>query len=219
MITLKLHESKNCILDKIQKTFDDWAENGRSELMEKEHAKTVLKFIKTIKFKKNFSFLDIGCGNGWAIRKISSNDDCQKAVGIDKSKKMIENAKEKSISKKEKFIQTDIESWRTKEEYDYVFSIESLYYSDSVENALKKIYKLIKEGGEFFCGTDFYKENKSTTNWSKKMGVTMHLYSEIEWKKLFENAGFKTKTRHVKNSKGNRKWKRELGTLFIIGTK
>lgn len=219
MTTLKLHESKNYILDKIQKTFDDWAENGRSELMEKEHAKTVLKFINTIKFKKKFSFLDVGCGNGWVIRKIVNNDDCQKAVGIDKSKKMIKNAVQKSISKKEKFIQTDVESWRTKEKFDYIFSMESIYYSDSVENALKKIYKLTKKGGQFFCGTDFYKENKSTINWSKKMGVTMHLYSAPEWKKLFEDVGFKTKIKHVKNIKGNRKWKRELGTLFIIGTK
>ena len=219
MTTLKLHEYQNYILDKIQRTFNDWAENGRAELMEKEHAKTVLKFINTLKFKKKFSFLDVGCGNGWVIRKISSNANCQKAIGIDKSKKMIENAKQKSISKKEKFIQTDIESWKYKEKFDYVFSMESLYYSDSVENALKQIYKLVKDGGQFFCGTDFYKENKSTINWSKKMGVTMHLYSRSEWKKLFEDAGFKTKIKQIKNLGGNKKWKRELGTLFIIGTK
>ena len=76
-------------MDKVKTTFDQWADNGRSELMEKEHSKTVLKFLNSISFSKPFSFLDFGCGNGWVIRKMSQLDNCMKAVGIDKSKKMI----------------------------------------------------------------------------------------------------------------------------------
>ncbi|MFB5623609.1 MAG: methyltransferase type 11, partial [Nitrosopumilus sp.] len=35
----------------------------------------------------------------------------------------------------------------------------------------------------------------------------------------FQNAGFKVKTRHVKDLKNKKKWKREYGTLFITGIK
>ena len=82
-------------MDKVSQTFDEWAINGRSELMQKEHAKTVLKFLKSIKFEKPFSFLDVGCGNGWVVRKIASFENCKLAVGIDKSKNMIDKAKSK----------------------------------------------------------------------------------------------------------------------------
>lgn len=57
-------------MDATRKIFDEWAQNGKAEKMEKEHSKNVIKFLNTISFEKSFSFLDIGCGNGWVIRKI-----------------------------------------------------------------------------------------------------------------------------------------------------
>ena len=82
-------------MDRVRKTFDEWAQNGKAELMEQEHGKNVSKFLEKISFKKQFSFLDVGCGNGWIIRKISTHPECRKAVGIDKSKRMIIQAKKK----------------------------------------------------------------------------------------------------------------------------
>ncbi|MFL2960047.1 MAG: methyltransferase domain-containing protein [Candidatus Thalassarchaeaceae archaeon] len=37
----------------------------------------------------------MGCGNGWACRKLQSNDNCSKVVGIDGSIEMINKAKQK----------------------------------------------------------------------------------------------------------------------------
>ncbi len=206
-------------MDGVRKTFDEWAQNGRAELMEVEHGKNVSKFLESISFDESFSFLDVGCGNGWVIRKIGKEKNCKKAIGIDKSKKMIIQAKKKTDSKEEEFIHTDIESWKYKGKFDYIFSMEALYYSDSIENALKKIYKLLNSGGQFFCGTDFYTDNKATARWADIMKIQMHLHSKREWKKFFQNAGFQVKTKHIKDLKSRKKWKREFGTLFIIGTK
>ena len=206
-------------MDPVRRTFDEWAQNGRAEIMEREHGKNVMKFLKTISFDKPFSFLDVGCGNGWIVRKIAQDKNCKKAVGIDKSKKMINQAKKKQLSKKEKYIHTDIQSWNHTGKFDYIFSMEALYYAESIEESLKKIFKMIKPEGEFFCGTDFYKDNKATAKWAKIMKLKMHLHSKQEWKKLFRDAGFETKTKQIKDPKGNQKWKREMGTLFIIGKK
>jgi len=206
-------------MDVVKKTFDKWAKIGRDELMEREHTKAVSKFLESISFEKDFSFLDIGCGNGWVVRKISKIKSCKKAVGIDKSKFMIKNAISKKKAVKEHYIQSDIESWGYKGKFDFIFSMESLYYSESLEKALAKIFKLLKSGGKFFCGTDFYKDNKATSRWSKQMRIPMHLRSKSEWIKLFKDVGFKTKTRQVKDPKNRKKWKREFGTLFIIGAK
>jgi len=206
-------------MDVVKKTFDKWAKIGRDKLMEREHTKAVSKFLESISFEKDFSFLDIGCGNGWVVRKISKIKTCKKAVGIDKSKFMIKNAISKKKTVKEHYIQSDIESWNYKGKFDFIFSIESLYYSESLEKALAKIFKLLKPGGKFFCGTDFYKDNKATSRWSKQMRVPMHLRSKSEWIKLFKDVGFKTKTRQIKDPKNRKKWKREFGTLFIIGAK
>jgi SAM-dependent methyltransferase len=206
-------------MDGVRKTFDVWAQNGRAELMEKEHGKNVSKFLNSISFDKSFTFLDVGCGNGWVVRKIANKNNCKKSIGIDKSKKMIIQSEKKKISNKERFFHTDIESWKYTGKFDFIFSMESLYYADSIESALVKIYKLLKPGGEFFCGTDFYSDNKATAKWAKIMKIQMHLHSKKEWKEFFQNAGFKVKTKHIKDLKNTKKWKRELGTLFITGIK
>jgi len=206
-------------MDKVRTTFDEWAKNGRAELMEKEHSKTVLKLLNSIRFEKPFSFLDVGCGNGWVVRKISQIQNCKKAVGIDKSKNMITKANSKKKSSKENYFRTDILSWKFNGKFDYIFSMESLYYSTPMESALKKIYKLLKPGGQFFCGTDFYSDNKATIQWSKKMNIPLDLRSKKQWKKMFEGIGFETKTKQVRDHSNRKKWKREFGTLFIIGKK
>jgi len=206
-------------MDKVRTTFDEWAKIGRAELMEKEHSKTVLKLLNSIRFEKPFSFLDVGCGNGWVIRKISQIQNCKKAVGIDKSQNMITKAKSKKKSSKENYLRTDILSWKFKGKFDYIFSMESLYYSKPMESTLKKIYKILKPGGRFFCGTDFYSDNKATIQWSKMLNIPLDLRSKKQWKKMFEEIGFETKTRQVKDHSNRKKWKREFGTLFIIGKK
>ena len=206
-------------MDIVRKTFDEWAQNGRAELMEKEHGKNVSKFLDRVSFEKPFSFLDVGCGNGWVVQKIAKNPKCTKAIGIDKSKKMIIQAKKFKKNSNEEYIHTDIESLKYSDKFDFIFSMESLYYVNSIEVALKKILKLLKPGGQFFCGTDFYTDNKATAKWSKMMNMKMHLHSKKEWKEFFIDAGFETKTKQVKDLKNKKKWKREFGTLFIIGTK
>ena len=206
-------------MDKTSKLFDTWAKTGRSEDMEKGHRITVNHFLDKLSLKKNFRFLDIGCGNGWVVRKMSQNSFCVKAIGIDKSKMMIKNAKSKILSDKESYFVTELEKWKTKEKFDVIFSMESLYYSVPMESALEKVFKLLKKDGVFYCGTDFYSDNHLTTRWVKDMNVPMDLRSEKEWKKMFRDIGFNTSSKHVTDPKNKSKWKREFGTLFITGRK
>ena len=206
-------------MDKTSRLFDKWAKIGRAEEMEKGHGTTVNKFLDKLVFEKSFTFLDIGCGNGWVVRKIAQLSKCKSAVGIDKSRVMIQKAKNKKVSEKETYFATDLKAWHYSGKFDIIFSTESLYYSVPMEYALKRIVRLLKPHGILYCGTDFYKDNKLTTRWIKDMDVPMDLRSEKEWKKMFKEIGLQTKTRHVLDPKSKSKWKREYGTLFVIGKK
>ena len=206
-------------MDKTTKVFDSWAKAGRAEEMEGGHGVTVGKFLGSISFDKPFSFLDIGCGNGWVVRKIAQLKKCRKAVGIDKSKNMIKKAKSNQDSKKENYYCTDLESWNYGGKFDIIFSMESLYYSVPMEPALTRVFKMLKTGGFFYCGTDFYSDNHLTKRWVKDMKIPMDLRSKSEWKKMFRAAGFNTTAKQVKDTKHRAKWKREFGTLFVIGEK
>jgi hypothetical protein len=49
--------------------------------------------------------------------------------------------------------------------------------------------------------------------------MRLDLRSKSEWKKMFWKTGFKVATKQVKDTSNSKKWKREFGTLFIIGKK
>lgn len=206
-------------MDKVARVFDAWAGSGRADLMEKEHGKNVVRFLDGIRLRDPFSFLDVGCGNGWVVRMMARKKGCRSSTGIDKSRNMIRHAEKARETAKEAYVHTDVESWKTGRRFDYVFAMESLYYAGSVETALAKIFGLLKPGGEFFCGTDFYADNRATSNWPSKTGLRMHLYSKKEWKGLLRDAGFRASARQVKDRQSKKRWKREFGTLFITGRK
>ena len=101
--------------------------------------------------------------------------------------------------------------------FDVVFSMESLYYSPSVPDAISKVYSLLVPGGTFVCGTDYYAENPDTAGWADTMDVTMHMYAESEWLDMFKEAGFRTSATRVTDPDSDTRWKRDAGTLFITG--
>ena len=52
--------------------FSEWALNGKDKGMEKNHANPVEEMLNFINTERNeigneFSFLDLGCGNGWVV--------------------------------------------------------------------------------------------------------------------------------------------------------
>ena len=205
--------------DPVRRLFDAWAAGGRAELMEREHRGSVMRFLGRADLGGPFTFLDIGCGNGWVVRAVAGLDACRGAVGIDKSAGMVRNAISRRASGKETYVVADIERWRTRRRFDRAFSMETIYYAESPRRAVDGVFGLLNAGGAFFCGTDFYSDNRATARWQKGMGVRMHLLSRREWRRLFEGAGFSVRTSLVRDRSDRRAWRREFGTLFITGTK
>ena len=169
--------------------------------MEKGHSKAVNKFLRSIDFTDSFSFLDVGCGNGWVVRAMAEHAKCAHSLGIDVSAGMIKTAKSKSISKKEAYLHTDIESYKG-DTFDYVFSMESLYYAKSVSDAV-----------------DYYAENHDTQDWQKSIKIPMHLLSIRQWEQIFSDAGFMVKSERICIPDDDLKWRRTAGTLFLTGTR
>ena len=137
------------------KRFDEWALSGKDLSMEKGHTPSVNKMIEIISNKnilnKKFNFLDLGCGNGWVVRKFSQNKLCDLAVGVDASKNMIENAKRNNIN--EVYIKADIENWKYNKKFDIIFSMETLYYIKDVDNLARHIYQnILKHKGSIIIG-------------------------------------------------------------------
>ena len=120
-------------MEKAVDVFGKWAEEGKDIGMEKTHAASVNEMIdfaleERTNIGKSFSFLDLGCGNGWVVRSVLKNKLCDLAVGIDGAKQMIANAKKRGGNAK--YIYEDINFFDSSDKYDLIHSMEVLYYLD-----------------------------------------------------------------------------------------
>ena len=200
-------------MKKATEVFGEWAVKGKDKGMEKSHALPVGTMLDFILPKKNkFTFLDLGCGNGWVVRKVAKNPLCSRAVGIDGAKKMISNAKSLSKDSTE-YILADIDTFQSVEKYDIIHSMEVLYYLDNPKEVIKKISKdWLKDNGRLIIGIDHYYENLDSHSWQGKVGTRMLLLKEEEWLEIFKEAGFK----QIESWRANKNSEWE-GTLVITG--
>ena len=198
--------------------FGEWAEKGKDIGMEKGHATAVDEMVtfalkERKKIGKNFSFLDLGCGNGWVVRNVSNDSLCNRAVGIDGAKQMIANAE--SRGGVTEYIFANINSFSSPEKYDVIHSMEVLYYLEDPLNIIKKISdSWLNDGGRLIVGLDHYYENKDSHSWEEDVGTPMLMLKAKEWVRIFEMAGLEEVESWHANKRAD--W---VGTLVITGKK
>ena len=198
--------------------FDVWAINGKDKGMEKGHSKSVDRMIQ-IAIEKipinqdRISIADIGCGNGWMLRKILSISSKFRGLGIDGAKNMIENAKK--IDPEGNYLHADLESWNSTEKFDLVISMEVIYYLRNPQIFLSSVFNnCLNKNSNFVIGIDHYKENKRSLSWPGDLNVYMHTLSISDWVNLFETIGFNNICYEQFDSRDD--W---AGTLIISGSK
>ena len=195
--------------------FGEWADLDKDFGMEKNHKESVINMINySIKNLNHFTFIDAGCGNGWVIRKVSENNKCEKAIGVDGSKKMITKAKK--ILPGYEYHCADLMTWRPKEKVNIVHSMEVIYYVEEPKKLIDDVFNFwLKPNGRLIIGIDFYFENKISHSWPESCGIKdMKLLSEKEWMNFFKSAGYND----IKSWRYGEKedWK---GTLIVTGIK
>jgi len=176
----------------ISATFDQWAEQGRAAGMQHNHEDVVKQVMGQLSFKAGEQVLDLGCGNGWATRLLANGAPGSGAIGIDASPKMIAEAESRhdytyrARYETGVFEQLDFPD----ERFDKVFSMEALYYSVDLKQAIAEIHRVLKSGGDAEIVIDCYKEAPTTETWAEAVGLELNWLSEYDWKAHFEEAGF-----------------------------
>ena len=198
--------------------FGEWAEKGKDIGMEKGHALAVEDMIsfatqERTNLKRNFSFLDLGCGNGWVVRMLENNQLCVRSVGIDGAKQMIEKASEDTSNSE--FLLENIDTYSSPDKFDLIHSMEVLYYLENPALTVKKIAdSWLNEGGRLIAGVDLYYENQESHSWEDRVGTKMMMLKEAEWIEIFSSAGLQ----EVESWRSNQSqdW---AGTLVLTGKK
>ena len=198
--------------------FGEWAEIGKDRGMEDSHAIAVNEMInfalkERLEIGEKFSFLDLGCGNGWVARLAANNALCSQAIGIDGAQQMISNAQ--SRGGKTKYILADINTFNSPEKYDVIHSMEVLYYLENPADIVKRISdSWLNKNGRLIVGLDHYYENKDSHSWQEEIDTPMLMLKAAEWVQMFKKAGLNEVETWYSNKHAD--WN---GTLVITGIK
>ena len=164
------------------------------------------KAVDILDLKHNMTFLDLGCGTGWAVMYAFEKTNGQGTfIGVDISEKMIDIAKEKFKDLQAvKFIQSSAENINfSLNSVDKIICTNSFHHYTYPTEVLASIKKILKTNG-IFCIADVTKDSLFVKLLNKILKKTekghVSFYGSNQYKEMFQKVGLKYRATQNLNS-------------------
>jgi len=161
------------------------------------------KALSVLNLNKGVSFLDLGCGTGYAVRLVAKTLQGDGSfVGVDISPRMVEIAKSNATSLKSTyFIVSNAEELPFDDEaFEAILCTNSFHHYPSPSKALSEVYRILKPSGKI-CIMDVTADNMLIrlidTRVRSKEAEHVKFYSTAEYRAMFERAGLKHVSSHT----------------------
>jgi ubiquinone/menaquinone biosynthesis C-methylase UbiE len=221
---------------KLQQEFNQWAAAGRGDEMESHHSDITEQTLALMDIQPVDRILDLGCGTGWASRRMARIASSGEVVGLDVADEMLRRAEQSSSA-----FRNVRYAWGSAENipeadntFNKVLSVESFYYYADQGKALDELRRVMASRAKLFILINLYKDNHYSLRWVTELKVPVQALSEAEYKALLEKHGFKNvEARRIpdrsptpetysgkwfKNAEELRDFKR-IGALLLIAEK
>ncbi len=170
--------------------FDRWAQSGRHLAMERGHGRFTERALAGWTLGSEHSVLDVGCGNGWAVRRMLALGAGQ-GTGVDISEEMIAQATPPG-----RYLQAPADRLPFPDaSFSHILSVEALYYTADPESVLREWRRVAKPGGRLLLLVDLYRENPCWRVWQPLLTIPVHVLGEHEWAATLERSGWQVTDR------------------------
>jgi SAM-dependent methyltransferase len=219
----------------LREEFNRWVTSGRAATLEAHHRAWVEQMLPLMQVHARNRILEIGCGEGWAGRLLATIASEGLVVGLDVSDGMIRNARANSSAHENLLlVWGNAEQIPWQESYfTHALSVESFYYIENPERALREVYRVLEPGGSVWILNHLSKENDLSMRWLEELKIPVRLFSAEEYAEMFARCGFtdfshrmipdrapETRTIYsiLKTPEEHRRF-RELGALLLSARK
>jgi ubiquinone/menaquinone biosynthesis C-methylase UbiE len=177
----------------LQQEFNQWAAAGRGDEMEDHHSDITEQTLSLMDIQPGDRILDLGCGTGWASRRMARLAQGGEVVGLDVADEMLRRAEEASSAfRNVRYVWGSAERIPESDNaFSKVLSVESFYYYGDQGKALDELRRVMAPGGKLFILINLYKDNHYSLRWVEELKVPVQALSEEEYKRLLQNHGFK----------------------------
>ncbi len=177
---------------KLRTEFNQWALDGRGAQLESHHLAFVQQMIERMQIQPRDRILEVGCGEGWASRLLAKLVPEGMVAGLDVADEMIHNARLQSATLENLiFVWGEVETipWQNNF-FSKVIAVESFYYFENPEQALREIFRAMSPGGSAWILNHISRENEVSLRWIADLKVPVQVLSAEEYRSLFERCGF-----------------------------
>jgi len=171
--------------------FDEWARDGRDQGMEERHWHTAKHALARMPVEEGDTVLDLGCGSGYAGRALRETTGAARTYGLDASREMVHNAREYTDDRRSGFLNGDFEHLPFEaDSVDHCWSMEAFFFARNPGAVLRELRRVIRPGGTFYCGVNYWEESVHSHRWAERIEVPMVRWCESEYRERFREAGF-----------------------------
>jgi len=123
------------------------------EKMVRQHQPETIWTLELLELKKEELILELGCGAGYAIKRILENDSVKYIIGLDLSETVLKSARLRNrheINKgRARLVQGNVKQLPFEnQQFTRLFSIQSIYFWDHIDETLSEIYRVLKNDGK-----------------------------------------------------------------------
>ena len=178
-------------------------------MMNRGHKELTTWGLTHITIQPNYVVLDVGCGGGKTVNRLTQMATKGKVYGIDHSADMVEYAKKlnKKFVKENKVEIHEASVDKTKfpnSTFDLVAAVETYYFWPNLPGAFKEINRILKPKGRLLMVNEMVKDGfYDVENASLIEKVNVKLFSLDKIRSLLEAAGFSVEVHRKENSPWN----------------
>src|SRR6266849_3055085 len=178
---------------KLQQEFNQWAAAGRGDEMEDHHSDITDQTLGLMNIHASDRILDLGCGTGWASRRMARLTTAGEVVGLDVADEMLHRAEEASSGFKNiRYVWGSAEKIPVPDGFfTKVLSVESFYYYADQGKALKELHRVMAPETQMFILINLYRDNHYSLRWVTELKVPVQAHSEAEYISLLRKHGFR----------------------------
>jgi SAM-dependent methyltransferase len=171
--------------------FDDWARQGRDVRMADGHRWATEQVLAPWRFDNQSALLDVGCGNGWAVR-LGIARGAGRGVGVDVAPEMIRRAQAatEGDDRATFHVAPGAALPLADASMSHVLSVESLYYHPDPTASLREWARVARPAARLGIMIELYSENPVSPAWRSALGVEVHLLPAAAWAEIARDAGW-----------------------------
>lgn len=172
--------------------------------MNESHSAVTEWALDFLDIQENDQVLDIGCGGGATLMRMSKHIQTGHLTGIDYSEISVNLSRELNAgdiySGKMEILRASVERLPVEDEkFDKIVTVESFYFWPNPVDNLKEVLRTLKKGGVFLLAADIYQKD----NLGKEVLENIERYQLLnptpdEFRTMFQQAGFSRIKIHIK---------------------